>query len=274
MHKLALTVGLVASLSFASSLAFGDDTYTIRSGDSMSRIASHLGCSVADLQKANPTIKKPNDLKIGHKLHIPSNAKAAAAAAPAAAPAVEAAAPPPAEPAAAPVAAAPAPAEAPPAPAAEPAPAPAPAAEPAPALAPAAAVAATPPPAAAPAGAALPAPAPAEAAAAPAPAPAPVLADAPAGGLTASRSADAKSSGGNRPIGYAVLGTGVAAVVVSAVLGSMALGQLNQVNAGSSFDTSHSLKADQEASAAGFVLLGGLTAAMVGASILVGDSTK
>jgi LysM repeat protein len=259
VHKLALAVGLVASLSFASSLAFGDDTYTIRSGDSMSRIASHLGCSVADLQKANPTIKKPNDLKIGHKLHIPG-AAAAVAPAPAAAvvPAVEAAAPAPAEPAPAPVAATPAPAEVAPAPA----PAPAVAAEPAPAPAPAVVAAPAPAPAAAPAEAA------------PAPAPAPVVAEAPAGGLTTSRSAEANSGGVNRPVGYVLLGTGVAAVVVSAVLGGMAVGQLNQVNSTNSFDTSHSLKSDQEAAAAGIVLLGGLTAAMIGANLLFPESGK
>jgi LysM repeat protein len=250
---------LISALVLTPSLSLADDgdTYKIRPGDSMSKIAAHLHVSLADLQKANPKIKKPSDLKIGFKLKIPGKAPPAAAtvvAAPAAAD---------------PLAALPAPA-----------PTPAPEAAPAPAPEPAPAVAAAPEPAPAPAVVAAPEPVPAPATApivadvppaAPAPAPAVAAAPAPAGGVVSSQT---KAEQHSHIPAYALMGGGAAAIVVGAVLGGLAAGQLSQVNNNTeagSFDTSHGLKARDEEAAAGACIVAGLVVAAVGVEMYLND---
>lgn len=49
----------------------GTGTYTVRSGDSMSRIASSHGVSLSALERANPQVKNPNLIYPGEKLNIP-----------------------------------------------------------------------------------------------------------------------------------------------------------------------------------------------------------
>ncbi len=100
--------------SVAATAPAGEGEYIVKSGDSLSKIASHLHTSVKALKEANEL--KSDNLKIGQKLKVPGKsgeaAKPAATpdAAPASAPATEnpMAAPAPATPAAAPAAAAPA----------------------------------------------------------------------------------------------------------------------------------------------------------------------
>jgi len=46
-------------------------TYTVRSGDTMSKIASSHGVSLSSLEKANPQIHNFNVISVGEKVHIP-----------------------------------------------------------------------------------------------------------------------------------------------------------------------------------------------------------
>ena len=46
-------------------------SYTVRSGDSMSAIASRFHLSLAALEHANPQVTNPNQIYVGQKLHIP-----------------------------------------------------------------------------------------------------------------------------------------------------------------------------------------------------------
>ncbi|MBS2027943.1 MAG: LysM peptidoglycan-binding domain-containing protein, partial [Deltaproteobacteria bacterium] len=51
--------------------ASSGSTYTVRSGDTMSKIASSHGVSLSALEKANPQIHNFNVISVGEKLHIP-----------------------------------------------------------------------------------------------------------------------------------------------------------------------------------------------------------
>ncbi len=72
----------------------GGEVYTIKSGDTLTRIAHAHGVSLKALKAANPNVD-PNHIKVGDKLNIPAKAEAAApvAAAPAPEPAQVAPAP-------------------------------------------------------------------------------------------------------------------------------------------------------------------------------------
>ena len=48
-------------------------TYTVRSGDTISKIAMRNGVSVAQLLQANPQIKDPNKIKVGDVLDVPND---------------------------------------------------------------------------------------------------------------------------------------------------------------------------------------------------------
>ena len=87
-----------------SASASGDQTYTVKSGDSLTKIAKQHGTSIKALRAANGL--KTDSIKVGQKLKLP--AKSAAAAAVPVAPAEPAAAPVSTPPASAPVPAAPA----------------------------------------------------------------------------------------------------------------------------------------------------------------------
>ncbi|HEU4767351.1 MAG TPA: LysM domain-containing protein [Pyrinomonadaceae bacterium] len=49
-------------------------TYTIKPGDTLSKIAKLNGCSMDQLLKANPQIKDPNRIKVGDVLTLPNGA--------------------------------------------------------------------------------------------------------------------------------------------------------------------------------------------------------
>ena len=46
-------------------------SYVVKSGDTLSAIASRYKTSVADLMKDNPAIKNANLINVGEKLNIP-----------------------------------------------------------------------------------------------------------------------------------------------------------------------------------------------------------
>jgi len=54
---------------------FPPNTYTVRPGDTLSKIAKRFGVSVNDLLRANPWIKNPDYILPGWKLRIPSYAE-------------------------------------------------------------------------------------------------------------------------------------------------------------------------------------------------------
>jgi len=57
----------------------GGETYAVKSGDTLSRIAKANGVSLKALEAANPNVD-PNHIKVGQKLNIPVKAEAPAAA--------------------------------------------------------------------------------------------------------------------------------------------------------------------------------------------------
>src|SRR5688572_28910467 len=48
-------------------------TYTVRPGDTISKIAMRNGVSVAQLLQANPQVKDPNKIKVGDVLDVPND---------------------------------------------------------------------------------------------------------------------------------------------------------------------------------------------------------
>ena len=57
-------------------------TYTVKSGDTLSKIASSHGVSLAALEKANPQIKNFNVISVGQKINLPGGAAPTTGAAP------------------------------------------------------------------------------------------------------------------------------------------------------------------------------------------------
>lgn len=57
--------------SFTPSKPAGGGSYTVKSGDSLSKIASSHGVSLSALERANPQIKNPNVISVGQRIHIP-----------------------------------------------------------------------------------------------------------------------------------------------------------------------------------------------------------
>src|SRR5688500_20356046 len=47
-------------------------TYTVKAGDTLSKIAKITNCSTDQLLKANPRIKDPNKIKVGDVLTLPN----------------------------------------------------------------------------------------------------------------------------------------------------------------------------------------------------------
>jgi morphogenetic protein associated with SpoVID len=47
-------------------------TYTIKSGDTLSKIAQRNGVSLAQLLQANPQITDPNSIKVGQVITLPN----------------------------------------------------------------------------------------------------------------------------------------------------------------------------------------------------------
>ncbi|WP_258723531.1 LysM peptidoglycan-binding domain-containing protein [Cellulomonas sp. NS3] len=86
----ATLVLAAAAVAASASAAHADEQYTVRSGDTVSHIATRTGTTVAALARAN-ALADASHIRIGQKLVIPTGASA-----PAAAPAAAAAAPAPA----------------------------------------------------------------------------------------------------------------------------------------------------------------------------------
>ena len=66
------------SATSTSSDMSGGETYTVKSGDSLSKIAKVNGVTLKALETANPNVD-PNHIKVGQKLNIPVKAEAPAA---------------------------------------------------------------------------------------------------------------------------------------------------------------------------------------------------
>lgn len=84
----ATLVLAAAAVAASASAAHADEQYTVRSGDTVSHIATRTGSTVAAIARAN-ALADPSRIKIGQNLVIPSRGSAAPAA-PAAAPAAPA----------------------------------------------------------------------------------------------------------------------------------------------------------------------------------------
>ena len=71
----ALATALLCASAFtandAGAMGVCGDTYTVRSGDSLGRIATRCGSTVAAIMSANDRIKKPSALRIGWEIRIP-----------------------------------------------------------------------------------------------------------------------------------------------------------------------------------------------------------
>jgi LysM repeat protein len=76
------------SVTDSNGTSAGGEVYTIKSGDTLTRIAHAHGVTLKALKAANPNAD-PNHIKVGDKLTIPSKAEAATPAAPTPAPAPE-----------------------------------------------------------------------------------------------------------------------------------------------------------------------------------------
>ncbi len=70
MKKLLITTALIFSLLTA--VVFAQTTYTVKPGDTMSKIAAKYDTSVSKLMASNPQIKNAASIKPGQKLTIPS----------------------------------------------------------------------------------------------------------------------------------------------------------------------------------------------------------
>ena len=57
----------------------GGETYTVKSGDNLTKIAKHYGITIKALKTANPKLNT-NHIKVGDKLNIPAKGEAAAPA--------------------------------------------------------------------------------------------------------------------------------------------------------------------------------------------------
>src|ERR1035437_8351620 len=64
----------IAPVESASACASGQQTYTVKSGDNLTKIAGHIGTTVKALRAANGL--KTDSIKVGQKLKIPAKASA------------------------------------------------------------------------------------------------------------------------------------------------------------------------------------------------------
>jgi LysM repeat protein len=74
----APTSGSNSMSATSTDMSGGGQTYTVKSGDSLSKIAKNNGVSLKALEAANPNVD-PNHIKVGQKLNIPVKAEAPAA---------------------------------------------------------------------------------------------------------------------------------------------------------------------------------------------------
>lgn len=66
-----LIIAVVALFLLFPTIAFGQTTYTVKSGDSMWKIAMRFQVGISELIKANPQIKNPSMIYPNQKLTIP-----------------------------------------------------------------------------------------------------------------------------------------------------------------------------------------------------------
>jgi uncharacterized YkwD family protein/spore coat assembly protein SafA len=69
LKAVVLTLALCV---LTTTLALADSTYTVKSGDTLSKIATNNGLTVSQLMSANPSIKSASLIYVGQKITIPS----------------------------------------------------------------------------------------------------------------------------------------------------------------------------------------------------------
>lgn len=69
MKAVVLTLALCL---LTTTLAFADSTYTVKSGDTLSKIAGNNSLTLSQLLAANPSIKNASLIYVGQKITIPS----------------------------------------------------------------------------------------------------------------------------------------------------------------------------------------------------------
>lgn len=84
-QKLTIPAGGGTSAADSTVSSNGGEVYTIKSGDTLTRIAHSHGTTIKALEAANPGMD-PNHIKVGQKLNLPAKAESVAPVAPAAVP--------------------------------------------------------------------------------------------------------------------------------------------------------------------------------------------
>lgn len=72
MKKRILSTALAVGVLLPTTGAFADTQYTVKSGDTMWKVASKYQVGTQELINANSSIKNPNMIYVGQKLTIPS----------------------------------------------------------------------------------------------------------------------------------------------------------------------------------------------------------
>ncbi|MEM9059197.1 MAG: LysM domain-containing protein [Pseudomonadota bacterium] len=80
---LALALGVSGATSPAAASERCEGGYTVRSGDTLSKIAKRCGTSVQDILAANTKITKPTQIRVGWTLEMPGSLDQKSATAPA-----------------------------------------------------------------------------------------------------------------------------------------------------------------------------------------------
>lgn len=75
MKKIILSSVLSLSL-LTPTVAFGAETYTVSSGDNLTKIAAKFHVSLDEILQSNPAITQPNQIYIGQTLTIPTGTSA------------------------------------------------------------------------------------------------------------------------------------------------------------------------------------------------------
>ncbi|GGJ52209.1 M23 family metallopeptidase [Deinococcus roseus] len=63
---------VVLALFCGTSSVFASTSYTVKAGDTLSRIAQRQGINIDAIRDLNPSLKNPNSLKVGQKIVLPS----------------------------------------------------------------------------------------------------------------------------------------------------------------------------------------------------------
>lgn len=76
MKKLFITGLTVGALLFGGNALASTNTYTVKTGDTLWKIAQSTKTGVSELIKANPQLKDPNKIQVGQKINVPVKASA------------------------------------------------------------------------------------------------------------------------------------------------------------------------------------------------------